>query len=1069
MSSVVTRICSNTIQVTCPAEDSNNEVADADPRRNNLDCMSKNSVGICETEKESSRHEQTKESTAHAKSQVSGRLTDACASKKGQASGQNTIEGDDRSLVSSESAEIVVKNSLQGSGHDGSNGLRRRKARKIRLLTDLLCEENGVGNADAPKKTADLPSGVIIPDASAAVDKPPVSPRRVSIEGSVRRSLLPNKKRKIVQDDEWSTPDTNAYSRVSKEARTSKKAVDITKINGADPCDVVKDKMVLQSSIKSNSSKIRSENSAGKGKKIVNTESAVPSSELVAGVKDKTSTKNKFSKARGDNSITGKKKDKSILVADEHLSLAPPSSENLATVIAGDACKANTTDHAVPKSLKNRHASKEIDLFPLPSKKIEEISTAGTRQLKSGEVGDLQSHQLPTNMEMLGEDLLAGEVEARIPSWPVKGATNPLKDLSNERELNLSLDIHPAAHKSERPFNRVKDRQGSFLDGYAGTSKDRVMSENEHLARLSSIHTSPMLSHCGGVQSDNSRKEPIIGLPFLRGIQNYNSPTDMGGFLVQKKDFGNTSSHENPTGIRENVAAAKIKDVDQRAVKVSEQGSSDDIPMEVVELMAKNQYERCLPDAQAESYRSEAASRSSRVQTMDFGNGYRQLNMRPYYQEAYNEKLQTHDGRNGIIQWGENVRLTKQKSVPKFPQADQNRFFIYQPEQSRSNGSHGEFLRRQKPSSMMQNSASSSRGEIGDQNLRWFGDVSMNRQPQTSSHPTGPWNASQNIPQQNNNAHHLWRPSVPSHHLPFSFNFPQKNASSSTRMDGLLPSSSSIPISRDSDLNYPTRNVGRLQRQSNGLDCEMPSRVRLENQLTGRHRNAVQHNQNPTGNLDPHSDSSLTAVQLLSLMHAKREENHDGEPKLPRRPSNSLEQHSGSYKENGETTTLPYGYVGKNQFTRGVHTPPTIGSSSTSFQLDRGFNKAINFTSQAPQATGSSFKITSGPGPVKPTQNMLLGSSDSYRIPFQIPTSRPSKASTSGPSDQSLKRKAEVLICKTNMNPADFTYPDPNNPFMIGAEDLKFLDGGRVKAKRQKQKEVVGSSGGGASGLNPQP
>ncbi|CAN1161982.1 Protein EMBRYONIC FLOWER 1 [Linum perenne] len=1094
------KLCSNTMHITCPAEDNNHEVADADPRRN-LDCVSKNPVGACEIGKENSSHEQTSEGIAHVESGVSEKLTDACASKKGHANAHDTLEADDRSFASSESAEIVVKNSLQGSGVDRPSGIRRKKTKKIRLMTELLSEANGVGKADAPK-TADPPSVVIIPDASPGVDKPPGSPSRVVIEGSDRRSLLPNKKRKVPQEDDWSTPDMNAYSRVSKEARTSKKAVDVTKINAAAspsaPVTEVRDKMVLQSSTtKGNSSKNRSENSAGKGKKIVNTESVVTSSELVADVKYKSSTKNKSSKTRGDNSAAvGKKKERNVLVADEHLSLAPPSSENLQTVTAssvGDASKANATDHAVPKPSKNRYAGKEIDLFPLPTQKFDEISTSAKRkqQLKSGQVGDLRGCQVQSNLSLLGEDLATREAEKRKQTWLVNGPANPPEDLSSERELNLSLDIHHATHKLERPLNCVKDRQSSILGGHAGSSKDRIMSENEqerYPGRLYSTHRSPMLAPCGGVQSDSSRKQPILGLPFLRSTQNYKSPTDMGGFLSQKMDFGSKSTHENTTGFQEH-RAAKMKDLDQRSVRASEQGASDEVPMDIVELMAKNQYERCLPDAQAERYRSEASSSSSRGQTMDFGKVYsRHLNMPPFYQEPYNEKLQTNDGRNGIIQWGENVRVAKQKSVAKFPQADQNRFFIYQPEQGRSHGSHGEFLQHQKPPSMLKNSSSSSGGPLGEPSWRLAVEASKMRKPPASSHPTGPWNAYQNIPQQNKDAYTSWRNSVPSHHLPFMHNVPQKNAPPSTRMDSLLPSSASIPkasINRDSELNYPSQNFASLQRQSNRLDFQMPSIARLENQFSRKHHNVVEVNQKAKGIRDPRSEDTMSAMHLLSLMDAGARSNvqvsQDGEPQLLRRPSISLEQHSGigstSRNDNGQTRTLPYGHVGTNQFARGGVHAPTIGSSSTSFQLDRSFNKAINFSSQVPQAsasTSSSFKIPSASSPVHPNQTMLLGSSDSYRIPLQIPTPKPPskehilEASKSRAIDGSSKRKLEPEMCTLNRNPADFSYPGPENPYMIGAEDLKFLDADGVKRKRQKKSVGATRGRGRPPRLNPQ-
>ena len=44
-----------------------------------------------------------------------------------------------------------------------------------------------------------------------------------------------------------------------------------------------------------------------------------------------------------------------------------------------------------------------------------------------------------------------------------------------------------------------------------------------------------------------------------------------------------------------------MKRYSEQTVEVSEQGTLDDIPMEIVELLAKNQYERCLPDVENRS------------------------------------------------------------------------------------------------------------------------------------------------------------------------------------------------------------------------------------------------------------------------------------------------------------------------------------------------------------------------------------------------------------------------------------------------------------------------------------
>lgn len=85
-------------------------------------------------------------------------------------------------------------------------------------------------------------------------------------------------------------------------------------------------------------------------------------------------------------------------------------------------------------------------------------------------------------------------------------------------------------------------------------------------------------------------------------------------------------------GIQE-CSVVTRKDGDQRANKVSEQGVLDDIPMEIVELMAKHQYERCQPDAEHDRCQFEMTNNSKTGRAMDFSKAYGSGEMSLFQQE----------------------------------------------------------------------------------------------------------------------------------------------------------------------------------------------------------------------------------------------------------------------------------------------------------------------------------------------------------------------------------------------------------------------------------------------------
>lgn len=105
--------------------------------------------------------------------------------------------------------------------------------------------------------------------------------------------------------------------------------------------------------------------------------------------------------------------------------------------------------------------------------------------------------------------------------------------------------------------------------------------------------------------------------------------------------------------------AAQMKQSENTVGKISEQRALDDIPMEIVELMAKNQYERCLDNSG--NSKSLSKTSSKKAQIMNFSNACGKSGS---LQEkiSHNWKSQVRNLRNNLQTAGDSVGYGKQSS-----------------------------------------------------------------------------------------------------------------------------------------------------------------------------------------------------------------------------------------------------------------------------------------------------------------------------------------------------------------------------------------------------------------------
>lgn len=409
-----------------------------------------------------------------------------CSENRGEASKHPSLELDECDYASSESAEIIGRNNLLDLHRDNSSALHRRKTRKVRLLTELLCE-NGDGDTNNVRTDDSLSNA--IPDASAVGDKLHVTVGQVAVSGNVRRSFSQHRKRKLDQDEDWRPMETGSPIKASKEAKILKRDLEST-----DAIEKAFARMHLQ-----------------------------------------TSLKNSCTKRRIDGSPSmGKKKNKKSLILNESSSLALIQ-ENVPNGIGnktGDASTSNAADGVMIKPMHNEVIGREADVFPLST---QDRKSLFKKKSKMPQVDDPHASLIPWNHGMLKEDLISRKDVDFLQSEPLRLPFHSVQDTSSEKGLNLSLNSYLTKQKYDMRHNlppQVEERRMSLITQQEGTAENLV---NRNAAETKSIgnfnfasKSIPDMHYGKGVYSGLSSKRTINRMPFLNEKQNCTSQFDIG-------------------------------------------------------------------------------------------------------------------------------------------------------------------------------------------------------------------------------------------------------------------------------------------------------------------------------------------------------------------------------------------------------------------------------------------------------------------------------------------------------------------------------------------------------------
>ncbi|GAU14205.1 hypothetical protein TSUD_307650 [Trifolium subterraneum] len=485
----------------------------------------------------------------------------------------------------------------------------------------------------------------------------------------------------------------------------------------------------------------------------------------------------------------------------------------------------------------------------------------------------------------------------------------------------------------------------------------------------------------------------------------------------------------------------------ERAAEVSEQGTLDDIPMEIVELMAKNQYERCLPDVENRCSMFEKSSINRNAQmtagTAVYGKGKMSL-----LKEGQKEKTRGRPRKNNTVTRGENVKPNKRKPNHYFSPFDGSNLGVNNPYPPQPSFGFEVPQSQKKQSNGFQFSPMTSNQLGGARNIKFNGSLEERVSSNATLQPLGGCSLHKNILQQDNEASRIWASLAPNHSS-LGFDASQKVVSqpSSSNMDISSPRSGAVHkqnMRRDFDLNYTNINATGQEKHSRNTGPGIFNRVNGEYPFPCKH-NGMEPHQNLRGSLDLYSNETIPAMHLLSLMDAGMQSrtpfNVGVSAQMLKRPSYpgdcNTKLEIGASKTNGTLKRQPSDYYNRSYLPDKPHGcfigSQTFGASSSS-QHGNKFTKDAGSNGQNSTKFGKKEKMKS--------------SNSSLQNRFVKPCSL-----SYSETDTSLQRRLEVhgihtsmplvkitsgISCTVNRNPAEFTVPEAGNVYMIRGEDLKF-------------------------------
>ncbi|KAF8400820.1 hypothetical protein HHK36_014122 [Tetracentron sinense] len=1134
----------------CGPNCESHEVSDVGFDIRNLKCVSNSSTGICQKAKPGfnrndfvKMNEQHREVTKYCgTSEVLGTGNEALNAVTGDTRKLYSLESDKNDYGFSDNGEKLVGNNLHDQHHachHGNSGgaLHQRKTQKVRLLTDIISSEvlgassknrSSNGNANTDHIKTEVGPSKATPNVSAGIGLLAVPKSQVVVQGNVRKGIPGIKKeRKMPPDEEWGPLQIRWPKSVAEKGRISKGDAETNHIDTASSNYVSAEDALagigLSTGFNSHLTKHRF------GRKLIKDEkknkkprledgrsSLMPwqegtSSEVQVIRRDveikctgvetvvSKSAQEEFmgrgmytflesyvSAQKNDRkSISCKKKSKMPQVEDGWASLNPWQ-EGM-----------SREDQIIPfKSTPDALPGIGVDHGLKIKKAIHRKAIVSKKQSKMPQVQG-------------GGCLMPQDVEFK----PTGAETAPFKSAQGAfigRGLHPSLKKFVTAQindkksvlckkKSEVP--QVEDGWGSITSWKDGMSKeDRIIKEDVEIKpfgasrvpfKSASDAFSGRCEHlCLNSKKATNRKAIVrkkqTSMPRVEG---------RGSFLMQSKDFSSTCNYEKTIDVQGHLEVIKNQ-CDQRANKVCEQATLDDIPMEIVELMAKNQYERRLLDVEDatknKSCLSETTNNMKTDATIDLTEALGNEMLRLLQEKnSHMRKIHPSNAGSGLLTTDKSVRSTVGYSSHVNRKYEHNDFSISQPEESHASTWFPTFYQcQEKLSCEGQFAVTGSSRNCGSRNRRWNGDMVGHRCSPTCLHSLEAYRTCQNVSPQRSckEAHQVWSLMKPNS-MPFDINNPQKFVTESSNIELLPQCPDSLRrgnMDGDHGLKSLNPNAANLQNQNGMFDDETLKRTHAEYP-----QKENEYHPKLMGPLDLYTNESIPAMHLLRLMDAgmcsSTPVSVDENQKFPKQPSFPHNHHCKKFSgvEIGvseickASTHPPPDYFGKNH-RLGIsceHSPlvTTVDAIASSVRKD-GKRRASGFTGQVlakmrphslksqgkaktkiscsptqtrgprshrPVSASGSSRNNHEPVPFHDLQKGFLSASDSMEFPLQsnsvedlitqVELEVNKKDGKVGP----VKNSCRTEICAINRNPADFTLPEAGNEYMIGGEELK--------------------------------
>ncbi|KAE9603777.1 putative protein EMBRYONIC FLOWER 1 [Lupinus albus] len=750
----------------------------------------------------------------------------------------------------------------------------------------------------------------------------------------------------------------------------------------------------------------------------VQKEDATKYNDVMAGIGLPDAMKGDWSKSEIEKNRIMSKKSRKIQVIDNHLipeQNQDQQRENEDTMVTADEAYASKTLSS--KLAQCDLTGKGIDKLPISAPRVENdfnLSEGKGKMLQTDKELDSLSFQ---KKDMLRDNSFAysgGRFASYMPvAIPVPSAQGALSRKGMKEGLQLSLNSHLAAQLfNKKCIHQIENRLSFSLPLEEGAS-------NVQQPKRKDFETN------------------VFGRPSIPSKHITNAIYGKGVRCEQTNSARNTEktfkAMEHPN---------LMKRYSEQTAQVSEQGILDDIPMEIVELMAKNQYERCLPDVENRGLLHKSTTR--RKKQMTVGNAVHGKVEFSLSKEGQKEKLQGTHKKSSMATGGENVKPSQRKPVHHFSPFDGNNLRMNnlcppQPpfgfDVSRSQNNQFSYM---------------GYGHLGSaQNFKFNGGLEERGSSYATLQVQGGCSLHKTILEEDGEASRIWA-SLTSNHISQGYGVPKKvvsqptsaNMDISSRQSGALQRQN---MRRDIDLNCINLHVAGPEMLNRSIGSGTFSRVNGGYPFPGKH-NGMEPHQNLRGPLDMYSDEAIPAMHLLSLMDAGKQSrtpfNVGVNAQMLRRPSYhgdcSTKLEIGKSKTHSTTRRQSSNHYNRSYSSDKpggcfLGSPNFVTSSSTHHDM-----KLIRNTG----AFAGGYSVESGKkGNMKYSNSAMQNRvSNQFSWPhLETTTQMQHELEVLGTHETLLPVRVNLgNSCMFNRNPADFTMPETGNAYMINGEDLKF-------------------------------